>query len=72
VSRQLFFEQVYPSPQVSTNSSTTLSSSGYNELFATTQSSHDSVYNKLFVTTYSSTDDTLSMNVISDTSPCQA
>jgi hypothetical protein len=40
-SRQLFFEQVYPSPQVSTDSSATLSSSGYNELYTTTLSSND-------------------------------
>jgi hypothetical protein len=61
-----------PSPQVSTDSSATLSSSGYNELFTTTHSSHDSGYNELFATTYSSTDGTLSGNVLSDTSWCRA
>jgi hypothetical protein len=62
----------YPSPQVSTDSSATLSSSGYNELFTTTHSSHDSGYTELFATTYSSTDGTLSGNVLSDTSSCRA
>jgi hypothetical protein len=53
---RLFFEQVYPSPQVSTDSSATLSSSGYNELFNTMLSSHDSSYSEFFAATYSSTD----------------
>jgi hypothetical protein len=49
-----------------------LSSSGYNELFTATHSSHASGYSELFATTYSSTDDTLSGNVLSDTSSCRA
>jgi hypothetical protein len=49
-----------------------LSSSGYNELFTTTQSSHNSGYNELFITTYSSTNGSLSMNVLSDARSCRA
>jgi hypothetical protein len=70
-SRQLFSEQVYPSPQVSIDSSATLSSSGYNELFTTTHSSHDSVSSELSVTTYSSIDGTLLENILSDASSCR-
>jgi hypothetical protein len=60
VSRQLFFtEQVYPSPQVSTNSSDMLSN-------------HDTDYDELFATTHSSTNDKTSGLVHSDTNSCRA
>jgi hypothetical protein len=71
-SRQLFSEQVYPSPQASTNSSATLSSFGYNEFFATVHSNHNSDYNELFATTYSSTDGNPSGNVLSDANSCRS
>jgi hypothetical protein len=48
-----------------------LSSSSYNELFATTPSSHDSGSSELSVTTYSNTDGTLPGNIFSDASSCR-
>lgn len=65
--------KVYPSPQVSTDSSATVSSHdfSYNELFSTMLSIHNSGYNELFSTMHSSTDSNPFRHVLSDASSCQ-